>query len=103
MRIRDWSSDVCSSDLKKSMSRRAAQDRADRPHDRRVIEIALIERGNKAIDELKSHWRSALAELKEAPKQNEIHALLRLPQLCNQDALQLDLDSKPLSLTEPRP
>jgi DNA-binding MarR family transcriptional regulator len=88
---------------KKGMSQRAAQERADRPHDRRVIEIVLTERGNKAIDELKSHWRSALAELTEALKQSEIHALLRLPQLCNQDALQLDLDSKPLSLTEPRP
>ncbi|ABE31811.1 MULTISPECIES: MarR family winged helix-turn-helix transcriptional regulator [Pseudomonadota] len=88
---------------KKGMIQRAAQERADRPHDRRVIEIVLTERGNKAIDELKSHWRSALAELTEALKQSEIHALLRLPQLCNQDALQLDLDSKPLSLTEPRP
>src|SRR5699024_774061 len=69
---------------KKGMIQRAAQERVDRTHDRRVIEVVLTERGNNAIGELKSHWCSALAELAEAFKQSEIHGLLRLPELCNQ-------------------
>lgn len=88
---------------KKGMIQRAAQERVDRTHDRRVIEIVLTERGNNAIRELESHWHSALSQLMEAFKQSEIHGLLRLPELCNQDALHLALDCNPLSVTEPRP
>ncbi|WP_219725313.1 MULTISPECIES: MarR family transcriptional regulator [Pseudomonadota] len=87
----------------KGMIQRAAQERADRTHDRRVVEIILTERGNSAIRELRSHWQSALSELMETFKQSEIHGLLGLPELCSQDALQLALDCKPLSVADPRP
>ncbi len=59
----------------KGMLQRAAQERMDRTHDRRVIEIVLTERGNNAIRELKSHWHCALSELTEVCKQSEIHEL----------------------------
>src|SRR3546814_17993760 len=57
----------------KGMIQRTAQERLDRTHDRRVIEIVLTERGNNAIRELKSHWHCALSELTEVCKQSEIH------------------------------
>src|SRR3546814_8359566 len=115
MRISDWSSDVCSSDLmsvtpactpstlarslavdsasvtrlldrleNKGMIQRTAQERLDRTHDRRVIEIVLTERGNNALRELKSHWHCALSELTEVCKQrsdehtSEIKSLMRI-------------------------
>ncbi|WP_232827697.1 MarR family winged helix-turn-helix transcriptional regulator [Bordetella bronchiseptica] len=87
---------------KKGMIQRVAKERVDRTHDRRVIEIVLIEHGNNAMHELKSHWHSALSELTEAFKQSEIHGLLRLPESCNQNALQLVPDCEPLVVTEPR-
>ncbi|TFI47891.1 MarR family transcriptional regulator [Diaphorobacter sp. DS2] len=59
----------------KGMIQRTAQERLDRTHDRRVIEIVLTERGNNAIRELKSHWHCALSELTEVCKQSEIHEL----------------------------
>ncbi len=59
----------------KGMIQRTAQERLDRTHDRRVIEIVLTERGNNAIRELKSHWHCALSELTEVCKQSEIQEL----------------------------
>ena len=59
----------------KGMLQRAAQERMDRTHDRRVVEIILTEHGCNAIRELKSHWQSARSELTEAFKQSEIHGL----------------------------
>ena len=59
----------------KDMIQRAAQERVDRTHDRRVIEIVLTEHGSNAIRELTSHWQCALLELTEAFKQSEIHGL----------------------------
>lgn len=59
----------------KGMIHRVAQERGDRMHDRRVIEIVLTERGSKVIGALKSHWHCALSEMMEAFKQSEIHGL----------------------------
>src|SRR3546814_8908893 len=56
----------------KGMIQRTAQERLDRTHDRRVIEIVLTERGNNAIRELKSHWH------KSEEHTSELQSLMRI-------------------------